>query len=298
MSTRTFNNNSSATGGSGIITSGSEIYLGVAFNDSSSYNMAITFGNYVISAYKNASNVYVTTTQLRNSHGAYEVVPNFVEWAGGTGSGGGNGALYKSEDGLYLYSAKINVLPASVYELVVTKYDTTGTLLNTYTTTGGPFILVPEAMALIVIGAKILVSMAFSATPITTAFWTEFTISGATLVSPTTTNIPLLTNNLYYGAYDGTDIYIGTGSSVIAPYDPLNADVQKASYTSPNQTILSTFTIPNTVFTTSNSTQKVWNNGFNIVGTKIGLYKNTSDTSGVSSGQSIVSKMIYQEYTF
>jgi hypothetical protein len=178
------------------------------------------------------------------------------------------------------------------------EYDLSGTLVNTSTYITPNGFMFQSTTGLVVTGNKVLVSAEFNVSVPSSGFWTEFTISGASLLTPTATNLPILIGAfvpIYFGAYDGTNIFIGAG--VLS--GPLDQGVIKYSYSSPNFTTISTFSLGLVSTTPSLNYQLL--NGFELPGSgTIGIYQNISSYDINSGGNPVNSilKAKYDIFTF
>lgn len=277
-------------------TSGTELWLGNGFTGANQYNNAMVFGDYIISAFRTNSNTFSTLTQKKNSAGGYEVVSDFAYWSN-DGSGTALSGITKSSDGTKIYMMTITGSNFNPWTFVLKEYDLTATLLNTYTyVSPSGFLVRPECLGLTVIGSQVIVSAQYEPTFTGVGFWTEFTMSGSALVSPTITNLGISGTGIYSTVYDGSNVYIGYG---IITSGPFSNSITKYTYSSPTFTTVTTRSLPSVPVTTA-SPQHQFLNGFEIDGLNIGFYKNTStfDIDQTAATVNTILKAKYDLYTF
>ena len=285
-----------STGGSGSIGNDTQIFLGGGYTDSTQYNNVMTFGDYIISAYRDASNGFVTVTQKKDINGGYNLVSNLAIWSN---TGAFSSCVTKSSDGTKLYEMSVGGSNFSPWTFTLKEYDLSGSLVNTSTfVTAAGFMFRTDCIGAVVVGNKVIVSAEFNVSVPASGFWTEFTISGASLTTSTATNLAINTSSTvsYFGGYDGTNIYIALGISG----NPLSNGVTEYSYSSPNFTTISTFNQPSVVSTTP-SPQEQFFNGFEITGSgTIGIYQNISSFDINSAGNFVntILKAKYNIFTF
>lgn len=280
----------------GTLENNTQLFLGGGYTDSTQYNNVMTFGDYIISAYRDASNGFVTVTQKKDINGGYNLVSNLAIWSN---TGAFSSCVTKSSDGTKLYEMSVGGSNFSPWTFTLKEYDLSGSLVNTSTfVTAAGFMFRTDCIGAVVVGNKVIVSAEFNVSVPASGFWTEFTISGASLTTSTATNLAINTSSTvsYFGGYDGTNIYIALGISG----NPLSNGVTEYSYSSPNFTTISTFNQPSVVSTTP-SPQEQFFNGFEITGSgTIGIYQNISSFDINSAGNFVntILKAKYNIFTF
>ena len=204
----------------GTLENNTQLFLGGGYTDSTQYNNVMTFGDYIISAYRDASNGFVTVTQKKDINGGYNLVSNLAIWSN---TGAFSSCVTKSSDGTKLYEMSVGGSNFSPWTFTLKEYDLSGSLVNTSTfVTAAGFMFRTDCIGAVVVGNKVIVSAEFNVSVPASGFWTEFTISGASLTTPTATNLAIFPASTVclFGGYDGSNVYIATGNSGV-PLRPL-----------------------------------------------------------------------------
>lgn len=287
----TFQLNTTGSGSLVTLQNGSEIYTGTG-SSTSQYNRIVTIGDYIISASRDASNQHVTTTQKKDSAtGAYRVVPNIVAWNNGFVS---TISISVNSTKTRLYTMEVTGNNSAPWTFTLREYDNTLTLLNTYTSTPTVpgFIYRQESLPFFVRGNKVVVGAQFHTTFPGTYFFTEFTILGASLITPIATNLAIAQQ--FYMLDDGINIYMQTGASL----DPQT--VQSYTYTSPNFSAPSSgsFAGGNPAILKHNfpNVSSLYQGMEYVSPSVIGIYSNIPSVG--NSGNNQIYKTQYLEYTF
>lgn len=280
---------------SGIFSNGTEIYTGMSGYSGSQYNRIVIFGDYIISAYRDASNQYVTTTQKKDINtGAFNVVPNIVTWSNISGFGTPGRSLGVSSDKTKLYTVEVTGISGGTWVTELKEYDLNLNLVQTYTSSATipGFMHTKESIPFFVQGNKLVVCAEFSTSTIGTFHWTEWTISGTSLISPTVTNLALsTTSDEFYAHNDGINIYIQTGASLNPNY------ISKYTYSSTVFTPVGTAFVDTSIYKHNFPNISYMYQGFNVVSpTIIGIYSSANMVG--NSGNNQIYKCQYLEYTF
>lgn len=218
--------------------------------------------------------------------------------------------MFVSTDGLTLYTLGYATNGSGQVTLTLKSYDTSLTLTNTATGTftigaGVTVQASPNILSFFVDGSNLVAELSPQGST-TLNFWTQYTISGTTLSSPTATNLQYFdgfTSFVYHNTAvnDGTNIYLQGAINSSGQYLPGNSAV-KYTYSSLTFTSVATSTMPIDNPANINSYNTQVNHGGIIIPAsgQIGWWRNTSVSinDGAGSTQSIQGRAIYNVYTF
>lgn len=282
----------SSTGGSGGgISPASPGQFFPTISSSSSFfsYQYVKFGNYLFAYIGNTWHQY----GIDAATGSPTVgVPSIT-----TGTG-----LSISDDGLTLYSLNVSGLT-----ITLRSYDTSLSLLSTSSITFGSGTITSPlsiasggCIAFFVLGSLCIACLQNSAAG--NNFWTEFTISGSSLTTPTVTNLQfyngsvLQTHASQYATTDSSsNVYIQLGVNSNLDTTP-TASLDKFTYSSPNFTNTGSSNMPISDWSdTSSSGGGTSNGGFTIPTlSTVGWYRNCSVTNHANTHDIA---LIYNEYS-